>query len=228
MDYKIIRDIVNELERFEQENIAKPFDMKQFGHWLSVQNSNEIELNNKALQATDLLNPSLKVQNDKPETTIGQLLTYLSRYLKLYFKKGLEGTLLTTGDDFSYLAILLNQGSLTKTELIQLSANEKTSGMEVIKRLLNKNLIRQYDDTDDKRSKRITLTNLGREVLFKSFNEMNKVGQICVGDLNEAEKNQLVYLLKKLDNFHNDIYLHHHDKSLEEIMNTKNILSEII
>jgi MarR family transcriptional regulator, lower aerobic nicotinate degradation pathway regulator len=218
MNYDLLKEIVVNLERFEQENKPKNGSLKDFGLWLSEQQNADYESNNGVMKVSDLVPSDVKVMAEHPDNVIGKLLTFLSRYLKIYLKKGLEGSLLTTGDDFSYLATLLNKGSLTKTELILLSAHEKTSGMEVIKRLLINELIVQTDDEQDKRSKRISLTQKGMGVLMQSFESMEKVGKITVGDLTNQEKNQLVYLLKKLDNFHNDIYLNHREKGLDDII----------
>ena len=218
MNYELLKEIVINLERFEQENESKNGSLKDFGLWLSEQQNTDYQSNNGVMSISDLVPEDIKSTAEQPEMVIGKLLTFLSRYLKIYLKKGLEGSLLTTGDDFTYLATLLNKGSLTKTELILLSAHEKTSGMEVIKRLLINELIEQNDDEQDKRSKRVSLTQKGMGVLMQSFEAMEKVGIIASGNLTNQEKNQLVYLLKKLDNFHNDIYLNHREKDLDEIM----------
>jgi|GEM_PF-5768589 len=46
----------------------------------------------------------MKAFAELPEEVIAKLLTYLSQYLKIYFKKGSKGTLLTNSGDFTYLA----------------------------------------------------------------------------------------------------------------------------
>lgn len=218
MNYELLKEIIINLEIFEQENEPQNSSLKDFGLWLLERQNAGYQSNNGVMGVSNLVPQDIKSTAEQPEMVIGKLLTFLSRYLKIYLKKGLEGSLLTTGDDFTYLATILNKGSLTKTELILLSAHEKTSGMEVIKRLLINELIEQTDDENDKRSKRISLTQKGMGVLMQSFEAMGKVGIIASGDLTNQEKKQLVYLLKKLDNFHNDIYLNHREKGLDEIL----------
>ena len=222
MNYNLLKEVIENIQKFETENESKNISLKDFNLWLSDKYQTDYQSNNEMVDSTSTFVPAdIKSRTELPETVIGKLLTYLSRYLKIYFKKGLEGTLLTTGDDFTYLAVLFSRGNLTKTELILLNAHEKTSGMEVIKRLLNNGLIEQFDDETDKRSKRIFLTEKGKGVLFQSFEAMGKVGIIGSGNLAEREKTQLVYLLKKLDNFHNNIYLNHREMSLDEIISSK-------
>jgi MarR family transcriptional regulator, lower aerobic nicotinate degradation pathway regulator len=221
MNYELLKSIIESVEQFEAETESRDGSLKDYNTWLSTRQNDDYLSENPVIDSpSDLVPIDIKERGELPEVVIGQLLIFLSRYLKIYFKKGLEGSILTTGDDFTYLATLLGKGSLTKTELILLSAHEKTSGMEVIKRLLNNDLIEQSDDESDKRSKRISLTEKGRLILFQSFDAMGKVGMIGSGNLTSVEKRQLMFLLKKLDNFHNDIYLNHRNLNLDDIIST--------
>jgi MarR family transcriptional regulator, lower aerobic nicotinate degradation pathway regulator len=222
MNYELLKSVISSVEQFETETESKNGSLQDYHKWFSARQNLDIVSTNEIIGVESQFVPDeVKQMGDLPEIVIGQLLVFLSRYLKIYLKKGLEGSLMTTGDDFTYLATLFTKGSLTKTELILLSAHEKTSGMEVIKRLLNNDLIEQFDDENDKRSKRISLTEKGKGILFQSFEAMGKVGMIGAGNLTFSEKEQLMYLLKKLDNFHNDIYLNHRDLSLDEIIAAK-------
>ena len=65
-------------------------------------------------------------------------------------------------------------------------------------------LVHQGDDLNDKRSKNVRITDLGREVLFAIFVDMNQVGKIITGRLTVTEKLTLHDLLQKLENFHLD------------------------
>jgi DNA-binding MarR family transcriptional regulator len=140
------------------------------------------------------------------DNNIGRLFVFMSRYAKFYIKKALEGTPLQTAEDFTALAILLTHTHLSKTELINHNLQEKTSGTEVIRRLIAAGLIRQWDDIKDKRSKHIAITNEGRALLFQVFEHTNYVGKIITGKLTLAEKFTLQYLLQKLENFHLEHY----------------------
>jgi hypothetical protein len=46
---------------------------------------------------------------------------------------------------------------------------------------------------------------------------MNKVSHLITGTLSIAEKQQLFSLLKKLDDFHNPIFLEHKHKTINEL-----------
>jgi DNA-binding MarR family transcriptional regulator len=132
----------------------------------------------------------------------------MSRYAKFYIKKALEGTPLQTAEDFTALAILLTHNQLSKSELIGHNLQEKTSGTEVIRRLIASGLVRQWDNEKDKRSKHIAITDEGKALLYQVFEHTNYVGKIITGKLTFAEKFTLQYLLQKLEDFH----LEHYEK----------------
>ncbi len=138
---------------------------------------------------------------------ISILIVLMNHYAKWYIKKVLVDSHLHTPDEFSFLITLMTYDSLSKSELITKQVMEKTSGSEVIRRLIKKGLIAESADENDKRSIRVSITRNGREEILKILPLMSKVTKIVVGNLNAEEINTLSYLLKKLDYFHNDIYL---------------------
>jgi len=140
------------------------------------------------------------------DNNIGRLFVFMSRYAKYYIKKALEGTSLQSGEEFTALAILLTHDHLSKSELISHNLQEKTSGTEVIRRLIAAGLVKQWDDVKDKRSKHIAITNEGKELLYQVFVDMNNVSKMITGKLTIAEKFTLQYLLQKLENFHLEHY----------------------
>jgi hypothetical protein len=47
---------------------------------------------------------------------------------------------------------------------------------------------------------------------------MGVVSQIVTGNLNDSEKTMLAYMLRKLEHFHNDIFMNKKDNELEELV----------
>lgn len=150
-------------------------------------------------------------------TDISILITLMYRYAKNYIKKALQDSIIQTADEFSFLITLMTFESLTKTELINKQVMEKTSGVEVIKRLLNQKLITEFDDQNDKRSVRVAITLEGKKEIEKVLPRMSLVSTIVVGNLVDSEITTLSYLLKKLDHHHNDIFMNRRNLSLEEL-----------
>lgn len=87
-----------------------------------------------------------------------------------------------------------------------MNVQEKTSGIQVITRLINAGLAVQWDDPDDKSGKRIAITEKGRKLLFAIFKDMAGVGKIVTGALSKPEKITLLFLLQKIEHYHHELY----------------------
>lgn len=148
---------------------------------------------------------------------ISILIVLLNRYARWYIKKALHNSNLQTPDEFSFLITLMTYDSLTKSELISKQVMEKSSGIEVIRRLIKNGFMAETEDAKDKRSIRVYITVKGREEILRILPLMSNVASIITGNLSDEEINTLLYLLKKLDYFHNEIYMKRKNASLEEI-----------
>jgi len=155
-------------------------------------------------------------RNTKSDISI--LIVLMNRYAKSYIKKALAGSNLQTPDEFSFLITLMTYESLSKSELIAKQVMEKTSGSEVLRRLIKRGMIAESTDENDKRRVMVAITKIGREEILKVLPLMSSVTKIVVGNLNAEEINTLSYLLKKLDYFHNDIYMNKKDQPLSDIL----------
>jgi DNA-binding MarR family transcriptional regulator len=149
---------------------------------------------------------------------ISILIVLMNRYAKWYMKKVLRESHLQTPDEFSFLITLMTYDSLSKSELITKQIMEKTSGSEVIHRLIKRGMVTETADQNDKRSIRVAITESGKDEILKILPHMSKVTKIVVGNLSAEEINTLSYLLKKLDYFHNDIYLNKKGQTLSDIL----------
>jgi len=164
----------------------------------------------------------LKEDNDI-NTDISTLLVFMYRYAHIYFKKALKNGTINTVDEFSFLIVLMTYPSLSKTELIQKLILEISSGTEVIKRLLKNKLIEEFPNPNDKRSVLVAITEKGKKELAELFPKMGLVGSVVVGNLTPNEINSLSFLLRKLDYYHHEIFLHDRELSLEELRNRKEV-----
>jgi hypothetical protein len=54
--------------------------------------------------------------------------------------------------------------------------------------------------------------------VMKVLPEMSKVSRIVVGNLSPSEITTLSYLMKKLDFYHNDIFMNNKNASLDELL----------
>lgn len=191
MKYELLHTLLPYLEAYERA-YPKAQGPQHFAVWLLRQTTESDPVpageSEQAAENTD--------------SGIGKLLVYLNRYRKVYARKALEGSALGTVDEFAYLALLIEQGPLTKSDLIQRNRHEKPTGMEIIRRLLVLGMAVQSDDPDDRRSKRLTITTLGTATAGQVAGQMGKVSTLLTGTLSAAEKMLLLQLLEKLEGFH--------------------------
>lgn len=184
--------------------------LSDFALWMQQQNY----LQNH----TTTPNPNDNTGNNDTEVEISKLIIFLNRYSRLLIKKGLSNFPELIGEDFTYLYILMNEESLTKIQLIEKNIHEKASWLEVIKRLLKHGLIAEKGDVKDKQSKRVFLTEKGKQMLYSTVEQMSKVAALVSGRLTNDEKKQLHSILKKLEDFHNPIFLNEKSKTIDSLM----------
>ncbi|HVX48770.1 MAG TPA: winged helix DNA-binding protein [Chitinophagaceae bacterium] len=216
--FKLLHELLRLVEQFEADGSYLNGTIEEFAGFLLTNLYKETpEVTHADVRFGDRELPAQQ-RAFVVENAIGRLLVYMSRYAKGYIKKALEGTPLVSAEDFTCLAILLTHDHLTKKELIEYNMQEKTSGTEVIRRLIATGLAEQKDDSTDRRTKNVSITHEGRQLMYRVFNEMNHVGKIISGRLSLDEKLVLQSLLQKLEDFHHRL----HD---EKAINTKEDLA---
>lgn len=214
--YQIIKQLVDKLAEYEsQHGSCNDLTLSSFTDFLA----NRVP--EPALPMRRMGGPNeheMQHQGQKKETSIAILVTFIYRYAKVYTRKVLNDSVISTMDDFSYLITLLTHDSLSKSELIQHQVHEKTTGMEILKRLQRQGLICQFDDTHDKRSQRVAITSQGRAAVFSVLHKLDGVTSLMTGNLNAQEKENLLAMLSKLDHFHYDIFSQDKSLSMDEII----------
>ena len=228
--YQLLHELISLVEQLELQHPDREVSMQDFAGFVvhKVGNSEQnIALNAQFSHDVRFGKNEIKAQEQafQLDNSIGQLFVYMSRYAKSYIKKALDETPLLTAEDFTALAILLTHDNLSKSELIHYNLQEKTSGTEVIRRLLAAGLIRQWDDEKDKRSRQIAITDQGKQLLYTVFEDMDHVGKMISGNLTVSEKLTLRYLLQKLEDFHQQ---HYQEKTISNKSDLKRVTEALL
>lgn len=190
--FKILQDIIDLLDDFEKKNTSKA-DLKDFVLWLNTvlfDHADKHEGNNFQINALDM--------------ELTHLLIMQNKHFKIYSKKALKNSKIATPEDFSFLYHLSMIESFRKMEIINIHQLEAPSGIEVLKRLLKSEFIEEFDDIEDRRAKRIKITEKGRNELAISMKNMQKVFETIPAELDLKQKIQFVILLTKMNDFHVD------------------------
>jgi len=206
MTYSLLERLIQELKTYESENgIA---NLSEFSAWLYEQQHPE--------PAQEMVNGANRRQHELDEAFASQLVE-LYQHARHYIKTALRDTLLKGIFDYSFLVTLEEMGDLRKSDLIHYNTVEFSPGMEVIRRLLRNELIQDYDDPTDGRSKKVRLTSKGLKTLKQVRPQMNLVFQILSGNLSMREKRQTLSGLRKLNNFHHPVWEEQHGEELQKI-----------
>jgi len=213
---EIIINVLNHFFEFENQNGNRTdYSLSEFVGYLNKNTGRgSIEMRNISGELRD----SVPEYTNKTLSDISILIVLLNRYARGYLKQAMQGSLLHTPDEFAFLITLMTFKSMRKSELIKRQVMEKTTGTEIIRRLIDKGMIKESADRNDGRGKLISITNLGKDEILRILPLMSDVSEIIAGNLNNEEVNTLSYLLKKLDHFHNYIYLNNKEMSLNDVL----------
>lgn len=211
---EILKQLIDHLFDFDsQYQGEKEYTMADFAGYLNASHGSQLSGHRDLAGGEEQWVSTHQDDN----TQIATMLVFIYRYAVMYFKKAIKEGKIHTLDEFSFLIVLMTYPSLSKTELIHKLVMEKTSGTEVIKRLLKQEMIEEFANPNDKRSILVTITAKGKKEIADLLPRMGLVGGVIVGNLSQAEISSLSFLLRKLDDHHNDIFLNHRNLSLEEL-----------
>ncbi|MCY0970474.1 MarR family winged helix-turn-helix transcriptional regulator [Chryseobacterium wangxinyae] len=210
MNTNFIIDLLHEVKSYEDSEFYKPNGkVEDFRVWLNEKKYAE-ESPTKLFKNED--HAVSFTEND-----ICKQIILLSRYSKLLIRKGLGEFPDLANEEFTYLYRLKDESSLTKTQLIEKNAHEKQTGTQIIKRLIEAGFVQEKGDEEDRRIKRLSLTEKGEEIFHHSVEKVNKTSKVLTGKLDVKEKKDLLSILKKLNEFHAHIYAESRNVSIEKI-----------
>lgn len=199
MDYKLIKDVLDLVEQFQQDNASvSANEVDDFKSWVATKYISENSNNDPYWEGKEL--------GRSADSMINTLLVHMNRYAKSYSKSAIFGSDFSTQEDFIYLINLKSHGEMTKIDLVKKNVHEKPAGIQIINRLIAQGWVNQTDSEIDKRSKVLKISTKGLEVLENQMGKIRKATEIVSGDLNHREKMELIRLLNKLNDFHQPIY----------------------
>jgi len=155
-----------------------------------------------------------------PPINEGLLLKIIGRIHKLnmnYANIALAGTDLNQIEEFGILLTIQQEKNPKKTEVIYANLFELSSGTDMLARMKNRGLIKEYDDKEDKRSKRVELTTKGQKAIEVCFPKIRKMAMMMMHDLTNEDKELCIQLLKNVEIKFSALWQNHKGKKFEEI-----------
>ena len=191
---RLLNELLDYIELFEQSfPDEEELSLKSFLVFVESMQEGEHALRSSSPDAPAAPRPSRTPR----EVSIARHLSLLHRYSKGYIKRALFASQhLQSEQEYSHLASLFSGEPHSKTELNSLNAMEKTSGAEVIRRLVAKGLVEERPDERDRRSVLVSITSRGRAELMKVFPQLHTAAQLISAPLEERQQATLDFLLK--------------------------------
>lgn len=180
MKYSLLQTVIAYLETYEKE--AQSTDIEGFVIWM-----------NQRLFSKE----SIEEHSAHDDLLIAFKLIHLNRDIKKQAKGVLSNSMLGSIDEYSLLH-LDHSMSFRKMEIIEMHNLEAPTGIDVIKRLLKAGLIEEFPDSEDRRAKRIRLTQAGKSELDELKPKMDALWSELVAPLKVNEKVLVSGVLDKL------------------------------
>ena len=155
-----------------------------------------------------------------PTINDGLLLKIIGRISKLnmnYANLALKGTGLNQIEEFGILLTIKQEKNPKKTEVIYANLYELSSGTDMLARMKKRGLIKEYDDKEDRRSKRLELTAKGEKVADACKTKILKNATMMMNDLTEDDKQLCIQLLKNVEVKFSALWQKHKGRDFEEI-----------
>lgn len=200
---ELIKSLVNKVIEYERQSINKQdLNINEFAEF--IKDNKDISSLKNSLVTTGNYKEDEKVhmKENNIERVISQHLLFLYRYIKFYSKMVFTVGKMKSVEEFGILVTVMQHNTISKSDLIKRNIIDKSSGIEIVNRLIKMELLQQTNNPNDQRSQLIQLTQSGRMELFMVFEKMDVLGKIATGELSDSEKVHLATMLKKLDHFH--------------------------
>jgi MarR family transcriptional regulator, lower aerobic nicotinate degradation pathway regulator len=230
--YQKLWEVVQLWDKYESES-ATP-SVGDFGNWLvasHLANDDDVREPDVAVRVDGVQFPLRQLpqigdvyDENEPdaipiEAVILTLIRRLYRFSTIYSKKALAEFELGSNEDYVYLlSLFYDMREPRKSELVEAHLSEFSSGIEVIKRLIKTGLVEEFDDTGDRRSKRVKITEKGREVMLKSMLPLKDILATLFAGMRRAEKNHLAKLMLSMDERHTAVLGVIKDGTMPEIL----------
>lgn len=214
--YKKIQELIARLDEFEQKTGSE--DLADFGRWLTCAAQSEHSDRQPATisaETTDHMTFYKQMSHPRQFLT---LLSRSSRFLDFYIKKAFEGLEIGSRLEFQFLISIHEMKNPRKTDVIYFNLVELSTGVESLKRMQKQGLIKDFPDATDKRTKRLSLTSKGHQVLMSALEKFKDLDELVHSFGADGSWQAFIPSLMWFNDFHNEVYHKHKDKSFEQLM----------
>ncbi|MBL7990827.1 MAG: MarR family transcriptional regulator [Candidatus Kapabacteria bacterium] len=195
--------VLQEFEAFSQA--TQTDDIGRFAIWLHKKYNGA--LSNEQSSADEVTNRE-----------IAYFLGRMNRYSRHYAKVAFDGLPISTIEEFWFLNVAFHKKNPAKMEVYEATITELATGTQMMRRLVELGLLKEEQDSDDKRVRRVKLTKEGKTIRNEALERLGVEVRLKMGNLAISDKERLLEMLRYLDTFHHRIYQEAGEKTLAEMV----------
>ena len=172
-------------------------DLGLFGEWLKQKYTN---------QPLDYISKEDSVNEVGSGIIASYMIGGTSSYFDLWIKLAFSDIPVSGIMDFGILKQVEMRKNPAKKDVISEAIAERTSCVEAMKRLVKNGILKEETDPEDKRVRRVSLTEEGIKLMAVIDHKMINLGKLLMGTLSETEMRSLIPPLKKLLGYYENLY----------------------
>lgn len=153
----------------------------------------------------------------RPDLTLSKLMGRIMSIFDVYAQEAVRSVGLKRPGDFYFLGYIAQMENPRKTEVIYNNICELSTGLAILESLKTQGYIEEHEDPDDKRSKRIRITDSGTQLLFQCYDRFGKIGEMMFGDIAPEDLELCVQLIRSVDARHMALWQFYKGKPFSEI-----------
>lgn len=226
--YNSIKKLIELWESYEEETDQQ--EMLEFAEWLAIRLKEKPELNLKLTKKRVKIEEPENIMLFKKMEEPIRFLEYasrISRFHDFYIKKFFIDLPINNRLEYLFLHTVYEKKGAKKTELINTHLVDYTTGMDIIKRLVNNQLLEEMPDESDKRVKLLIITKEGEQILAIAKNKIDDEIHMFLACISMNKWKKTLSVFEEINEFHSGIYQVHNDKTPAELLNLMDSLKHL-
>jgi DNA-binding MarR family transcriptional regulator len=152
----------------------------------------------------------------RPDMALAKLLGRIMGVYSVFADEAARSLGMKRAWEFYFLNYIAQMNNPKKTEVISQHICELSTGLSILESLKASGYIEEKEDPDDKRSRRLTITQAGTGILFKCYQQFGQVGEIMFGHVSPEDLQLCIQLIQSVDNKYIDNWQQYKGKPFEE------------
>ena len=132
------------------------------------------------------------------ERSLGKQISHISRNIRWMIQRDLETIGVGSGQHF-FLHLIQRYPGITQNEVSRITDIDKATAAKGLAKLEQRGYLRRIPDQDDRRIRRLYLSEAGEAVMPQIEATLRRVTEVCSTDLSSEELEELFGLLDKVE-----------------------------